>query len=136
MTGSHEPRYTDEEIAIVVHEANCGIQYITGDPSPSDHWPALDPETKLVVVRGVGNARRGLTPRQMHDEWFRDHLDHGWRYGPIKDRHNKTHPNMVPYDSLPPSQRVKDELFIAITSIMASAITDTPHDRQNGAQDG
>jgi hypothetical protein len=122
--------YTDEEIAIVVHEANCGIQYITGDPSPSDHWPALDPETRLSAISGVQKARQGLTPRQMHDEWFRDRLEHGWTYGPTKDRHHKTHPCMVPYSELPPSQRIKDELFIAITSLMASAISDSPSDRQ------
>lgn len=125
--------YTDEEIAIVVHEANCGVQYITGDPCPSDHWAALDPQIKAYVIRGVVRARQGLTPRQMHDEWFRDRLATGWTRGPVKDGVNKTHPNMVPYESLPPSQRIKEELFLAIVAIMASSISDTPTDRSKEA---
>lgn len=123
-------RYTDEEIAVVVHEANCGVQYITGDPCPAEHWSALNAETKVSVIRGVSRARQGLTPREMHDEWFRDKLALGWSYGPEKNGVNKTHPCMVPYAELPPSQRIKDELFLAIVAVMASAISDTPTDRQ------
>jgi hypothetical protein len=112
--------YTDQEIAIVVHEANRGFQMITDDPCPSPTWPAESQEIQASVIQGVRNARRGMTPRQLHEAWQRDKEQHGWKFGPIKDGINKTHPCMVPYDQLPEFQRTKDELFLTIVSVLAS----------------
>jgi hypothetical protein len=114
--------YTDEEIATVVHEANRGMQMIQGDPCPSSTWAVESDEIKQSVIAGVRRARQGATPRQLHHEWFGDKLEAGWTFGPIKDGVKKTHPCMVPYDQLDRDQRAKDEVFIAIVSVLASVL--------------
>jgi hypothetical protein len=50
----------------------------------------------------------------MHQNWSDFKLKEGWVYGSQKDPVAKTHPCLVPYDQLPPTQRVKDTIFSAI----------------------
>src|SRR4051812_12017175 len=90
--------YSDEDIARVVHEANCVLQTLQNDPVPSQPWDSLDAETRQNVLLGVRNARNGYTPEQHHQAWVDDKLAHGWRYGHEKDETNKTHPCLVPFD--------------------------------------
>lgn len=40
-------------------------------------------------------------------------------YGEVKDGEAKTHPCLVPYEQLPPAQRLKDDLFAAIVRTLA-----------------
>ena len=112
------------EIAQVVHEANRAIQVIQADPTipVGPHWEDLDNETRQSAVDGVHKvAFEGLDPRGSHSNWLRFKEEHGWKYGPVKDEIKKEHPLMVPYDELPESQRVKDELFVAIVNVLKFA---------------
>lgn len=43
----------------------------------------------------------------------------GLVYGEVKDPAAKTHPCFVPYDELPPSQKAKDYIFLAIVRELA-----------------
>lgn len=113
--------YTDEQIACVVHQANCGLQYIQDDPSPSQPWWAETDETRQSAISGVREARLGRTPRHLHESWCIWKKEHGWRYGPVKDPQAKTHPCLVDYGRLPEQQKIKDRLFIAIVAVMDSS---------------
>lgn len=67
----------------------------------------------------VAGVRRILenpkeTPEENHNAWMEYRRKEGWVYGPIKDPKAKTHPCMVPYGALPPSQQAKDLVFTAI----------------------
>lgn len=43
-----------------------------------------------------------------HDIWARRRLDEGWRYGPVRDDLQKTHPDLVPYSKLPEKEKEYD----------------------------
>jgi len=111
-------RYTDEDIARVIHVANAELQRAQGDPVPSQPWDSEDPAIKANAIAGVKAARDGVTTWLLHERWMADKAAHGWKYGPEKDAGAKTHPCMVPYDELPDYQRDKSRLFVAIVRTM------------------
>ena len=47
--------------------------------------------------------------RNEHERWLRFHLLYNWRCGPAKDEQKRTHPCMVPYDSLSREDQEKDD---------------------------
>lgn len=115
---SGERMLTVEQIARVCHEANRELQEINGEPV-SDSWGFLEEETRESARDGVEAALRGLTPEQMHENWSAFKIEHGWQYGEVKSLEHKRHPCLLPYDELPPEQRVKDSLFSAIVKALA-----------------
>lgn len=110
--------FSNEQVAQVCHEANRALQDIQGDPAPSQPWCCTDAEIRASAVDGVADARRGITPRDLHENWCKFKRRHGWRYGEIKDPELKTHPCLVSYDELPEEQRVKDQLFLFIVAAL------------------
>jgi RyR domain len=110
--------YTDEQIAQVIHEMNRGLQYVQGDPCPSQPWQVEDEEIKANVIASVAFARAGATPRELHERWAEDKRAHGWTHGAVKDPEARTHPCLVPYGDLPEGQRLKDRLFAAVVKVM------------------
>ena len=51
--------------------------------------------------------------RLEHDRWSADRLVDGWRYGPTRDNLKRTHPNLVPFDELPPDIAAYDIRLVA-----------------------
>jgi RyR domain len=49
-----------------------------------------------------------LLARNVHDIWARQRLAQGWRYGPRRDDAARRHPDLVPYEQLPESEREYD----------------------------
>jgi hypothetical protein len=47
-----------------------------------------------------------------HENWKRQRLAAGWRYGPVKDVELKTHPCLSAYEDLSPAQRHKDHVVV------------------------
>lgn len=43
-----------------------------------------------------------------HDHWARKRIEEGWRYGPSRDDSKREHPDLVPYDQLPESEKEYD----------------------------
>lgn len=102
-------------LARVVHEANRVYCDALGDSSQRS-WDETPCDLQESVINGIQEHLDNpeLTPEQSHAAWMAFRLKHGWTHGPRKDVEAKTHPNLVPYDQLPPSQRLKDKLFKAI----------------------
>lgn len=50
-----------------------------------------------------------------HDNWARQRMGEGWRYGPQRDDEHKTHPDLVPYDELPESEKEYDRASVVET---------------------
>lgn len=46
--------------------------------------------------------------KEQHDEWMKDKVEAGWRYGPSVSMGNKTHPLLRPWADLPDAYRVID----------------------------
>jgi hypothetical protein len=49
-----------------------------------------------------------LLARNAHETWARQRLADGWRYGSQRDDMRKEHPGLVPYESLPESEKEYD----------------------------
>lgn len=50
--------------------------------------------------------------KRIHDEWMKEKMRQGWRYGPTKDPEKKTHPDLVPYDALTEEIKELDRMYI------------------------
>ena len=106
---------TDEAVARICHEVNRAYCASIGDRSQVP-WDAAPADIKASAVSGVRYQREHpeTTPAATHEEWMRFKAAAGWRWGPRKDATTKEHPCMAPYDELPPAQRTKDSLFLAV----------------------
>lgn len=101
--------------AATAHEVNRIYCRGLGDHSQVswEEAPDWQRESAEAGVRAI-IANPATTPEQSHEGWLRLKLADGWTCGPVKDPEKKTHPCCVPYDKLPPEQRTKDTLFLAV----------------------
>src|SRR6516164_1656881 len=60
----------------------------------SNVW--LSPDLQELVERLAQNN---------HDHWARKRIDDGWRYGVERNDGKKQHPDLVPYEELPESEK-------------------------------
>lgn len=110
-----------EACARAAHEANRAYCIAIGDVSQVG-WDEAPLWQQLSARNGVAGALTGNTPEQSHDGWLAEKRAAGWKYGPIKNADTKEHPCFVPYADLPPAQRAKDDLFIAVVRATAAAL--------------
>lgn len=108
------------QIARVVHEANRALQIEQNDPAipVSPSWDEAGSEMQASAIMGVRGVIEGNTPRESHESWLKFKQENGWTYGPVKDEETKQHPCFVAYDDLPESQKLKDDLFVAIVKAL------------------
>lgn len=121
MTNPYSGIFSEIDIAEVCHEANRVIQRLVDDPVVSPVWEEAPEWQILANIEGVRGALRGNTPEASHESWLEHRLADGWVYGPEKDEAAKTHPCLIPYDELPPQQRIKDVLFVGIVRALSGA---------------
>jgi hypothetical protein len=82
-----------------------------------DEWGCA-PEWQKDSIRDAVRFWLSLGPdasdieRKSHENWMRQRLAGGWRFGPVKDTYAKTHPCLVDYSSLPETQRKKDTVVV------------------------
>lgn len=109
-----------ETIARMCHEANRAACLAFGDASQVD-WDDAPQWQRDSALRGVGFALANpdASPSSQHEAWLADKAADGWKYGPVKDPDAKRHPCFVPYDQLPPSQKLKDYLFQAVVRTLS-----------------
>lgn len=57
----------------------------------------------------------------IHDIWASKRFEEGWKYGPLHNGEEKEHPDLVPYTSLPESEKEYDRqtALEAIKAIIA-----------------
>jgi hypothetical protein len=113
-----------EACARAAHEANAAYCNAIGDASQPS-WKDAPDWQKSSAINGVVGALAGDTPEQSHERWSAEKVAAGWKYGPVKNPDAKEHPCLVPYHELPPSQVVKDDLFIAVVDAMVSALIES-----------
>lgn len=112
-------RYTAEQLAMVVHEANRGLQMAQEDTCPSPPWFSAPAEMKMSTIVAVKRVREGMGPAGLHQAWMDDKKQLGWVHGPHKDDVRKTHPCMIEWGDLPAGQRDKDRLFVTIVRMLS-----------------
>jgi len=69
-------------------------------PSPIDTVDVQLPKKILKLVE--------LLARNAHENWAKQRLSEGWKYGEKRDDARKEHPCLVPYGELPESEKEYD----------------------------
>ncbi len=110
-----------EACARTAHEANRAYCIAIGDLS-QPAWEDAPEWQRSSAKNGVIGALAGNTPEQSHDGWLAEKAAAGWKFGPVKDPEKKEHPCFVPYAELPPAQRGKDAIFVAVVRAMHEAL--------------
>jgi hypothetical protein len=72
----------------------------------------LGPDLEELVERLAENN---------HDHWARKRIDEGWQYGAKRNDNTKQHPDLVPYEQLPESEKEYDRKTVieALKAIIA-----------------
>ncbi len=107
-----------EDIAQVCHEANRAIQRINGEVV-NFPWENTTEVLRNSAIDGVRGVIAGNSPEESHANWSAYKRREGWVFGATKDFGAKTHPDLVEYDDLPESQKLKDILFCAVVAALA-----------------
>jgi hypothetical protein len=111
-----------EDIARICHTVNRAYCAAIGDDS-QPAWEDAPDWQRQSAINGVTNIADDLRqhngvptigPKASHESWFKQKEAEGWKYGPVKNPETKEHPCFVPYAELPATQRVKDDLFVAV----------------------
>lgn len=111
-------------LACLAHEANRVYCSSIGDDSQKP-WPDAPDYARESAINGVTFTLDNpeATPASQHENWMKEKLADGWKFGEEKDGRKKTHPCLVPYDELPAAQQAKDALFKAVVAAGAAAVT-------------
>ncbi len=102
-----------EEAAQAAHEVNRVYCAWLKDTSQKP-WPDAPEWQKASARSGVRGVIAGNTPEQSHAAWMKEKYATGWVFGSVKDEKMKMHPCLVEYRDLPPAQRNKDTIFVAV----------------------
>lgn len=73
---------------------------VTYQPQPID--------TSGVVLPVELAQLTELLAKNAHDIWARGRMAEGWTYGPARDDGAKKHPDLIPYEGLPESEKEYD----------------------------
>lgn len=115
--------------AAFVYEAARLQAMAVGAPVIPESWEHRETEFRrqfLAVIEMMCGDDRKSSPEELHDDWVKAYEAMGWRYGPVRDRHSKTHPDMVPFDQLEERERDKDAVFVALCEIARQWIREVP----------
>lgn len=88
--------------------------------APLRDWEAA--HFRFAEGKGEEKDEVALMAPIEHELWRQNHFDRGWRVGPEKDPEKKTHPNLVPWENLSPSEKEKNKKFVRdLPKILARA---------------
>lgn len=110
-----------ERIAPFVHEANRIITRVVKDVPVQPAWEDAPEDMKKSSIQGVLFALENpdATPKQQWEDWKKNKMADGWRYGPTRDNAKKLHPALVDdYSQVSEGTRAKDDLFQLIIKAM------------------
>lgn len=119
-----------ETIARMAHEANRNYCQSIGDHSqpPWGEAPAWQKESALNGVQFLRD-NPDATAKESHESWLMEKDFDGWTYDTEKSVPNKTHPCMVPFDSLPIEHQIKDHIFCSVVrACIADGLLEQPDD--------
>ena len=103
--------------AEAAHEANrvyCAEVLMDNSQLPWAEAPQWQKDSAIAGVN-FAIANKFPSPEAMHENWMRDKITAGWKYGPVKNgdliQGPLTHPSLRPYAELPEVERAKDDIF-------------------------
>ena len=105
-------RFVYEGARIAASCANAPIV-----PEPWSEREADFCDQFLEVIKNQCSSRRCLSAERLHEEWVEAYRKNGWKYGSVRDRGKRTHPDMVLYEELGQLERDKDDVFVSLCEI-------------------
>ncbi len=72
-----------------------------------DYKPSPIDTLRLTLTPEIAQLSEMLA-RNAHENWANLRIAQGWHYGPRRDDQQKEHPDLVPYEQLPESERQYD----------------------------
>ena len=109
-------------IASVAHIALAALSEFAGEQDVVHEFDKLPDAQKEGLIAGVNmlieDPNAGADAR--HNAWMEKMLAEGWKFSKKRDDAAKTHPRLVPFDSLPKKEIAKETLLHAIVRNMAS----------------
>ena len=117
----------EERRAVFVYEGARLQAAAVNAPVIPEPWPDREPafrEQFAQVIAMMCSDERKSSPEELHDDWVKAYEAMGWKYGPVRDREAKTHPDMVPFDQLTYAEQIKDAVFVALCEIARQWIYD------------
>jgi hypothetical protein len=75
---------------------------------PSDYRPVPRDTSGVRLPAQIGDLTE-LLAKNAHENWARQRMEEGWRWGPRRDDEHKLHPSLVPYEQLSESEGVRPE---------------------------
>jgi hypothetical protein len=74
---------------------------------PSDYTPAPRDTSGVRLPKQIDDLTE-LLAKNAHENWARQRMDEGWRWGPNRDDERKLHPSLVAYEQLSESEKEYD----------------------------
>ena len=104
-----------EQIAKTCHEVNRVFCESIEDFSQAA-WNNAPQWQKESAINGVNFLLENTNskPCDIHNNWMKEKLEDGWKFGEVKNPETKEHPCIVDYEKLPKNQQTKDYLFSAV----------------------
>jgi hypothetical protein len=69
-------------------------------PSPIDTTGISLPEELSELIEFLA--------KNTHETWASQRISQGWKFGPVRDDIKKEHPDLIPYDNLPETEKEYD----------------------------
>lgn len=125
--------------AVAIYEACRYEAAESGRPIVPEAWVYRDDAFQrqfTATIERICQPGVTTTPEAEHDSWMRAYETMGWTYGPLRDPVAKTHPDMVPFNALPESERQKDAIFLACCAVAQRLLAEIGEARQEGYDAG
>ena len=119
------PRSVYEVLEEMQGRIAAEIRVMLGEaPFPTQ---AITPEftaRRIEAMKKTAVEADAFNDQERHESWMQMHRDAGWVYGEVFDNTLKTHPNMKPWEELPPAVQSKARIFAIVAK--AAAELDKP----------
>lgn len=107
-------------IAAVAYEATCAWGRMN-EGETAVLWDDVPTASKKLVIDLiqliVDDPRSG--PEDFHQKWLDIRVPQGWCWGPEECEEELTHPHMMPYEFLPASYRMAQDILYGVVRSMA-----------------
>ena len=87
----------------------------------TNYMPQPIDTSRVELPKGIEELLERLA-KNGHEVWAEQRVKDGWRYGFRRDDAHKKHPDLVPYEELPESERVYDRRVAAETLKVIAAL--------------
>lgn len=120
---------TDKQVRLIAaacHEVQQAYSRACGGPVCA--WTQLSTDERELMIYGVRQVLRGLTPDALHQAWYEQRVASGWPLHAAARCHaNRAHPDLVPYEQLADDERDKDQLFFETVQLMLDVMYGHDH---------